>query len=134
MISRVKTAYGHEEITAYSVAECRDYLPKLKFNKKRRNRRTYLYATDYMTLDTETSHAGERCGWVYQWAVKLRDVYIYGRKPSELVDLLQILREAYELMADKSILVYIHNSSYDVQYLKHYLDVLSLMLYSILQE
>lgn len=121
MISKVKTADGHEEIQAYSVSDCRDHLPKLKFNKKRRNRRTYLYATDYMTLDTETSHAGERCGWVYQWAVKLKDVYIYGRKPSELVELLRILRETYELMEDKSILVYIHNSSYDVQYLKHYL-------------
>lgn len=121
MLSRVRTSSSTEEIEAYTVGECKSHLPKLKFNKKRRNKQTYLYATDYMVLDTETSHAGDALAWVYQWAVKLKDVYIYGRRPSEFIELLQLLREHYELIGHKSILMYIHNSSYDIQYLKHWL-------------
>ena len=119
--SRVKTEGGHEDVTAYAVDEVKDHLPELKFAAKRRNRRTYWYATDYACLDTETSHAGDSCGWVYQWAVKLAGVYIAGRRPSELVQLLRLLRDHYGLSSEKAILCYIHNSSYDVQYLKWYL-------------
>lgn len=121
MLSRVRTSSSTEEIEAYTVKECKNHLPKLKFNKKRRNKQTYLYATDYMVLDTETSHAGDALAWVYQWAVKLKDIYIYGRRPSEFIELLQLLREHYELIGYKSIIMYIHNSSYDIQYLKHWL-------------
>lgn len=119
--SSVKTESGTEEITAYTVDEVSEYLPKLKFLTKRRNKKSYLYATDYMTLDTETSHAGEDRGWIYQWAIKLADIYVYGRKPSELVQFFGLVRRHYLLDSMRLIIVYIHNSSYDIQYLKHYL-------------
>lgn len=119
--SKVKTESSTEEITAYTADEVAEHLPKLKFLTKRRNKKSYLYATDYMTLDTETSHDGEDRGWIYQWAVKFADIYVYGRKPSELVRFFGLVRRHYMLDSMRSIIVYIHNSSYDIQYLKHYL-------------
>lgn len=119
IISRVKTKEGTEEITAYRPGEAP--LPALAFGEIQRNHKIKKYATDYICLDTETSHIGEECGWIYQWAACLAGVYIYGRKPSEIIDLLERVRDYYRLDMDKRIIIYIHNASYDLQYLKNYL-------------
>lgn len=115
--SFVKTREGKENITAYSP----DELPyfDLHFHQKQRNKRVYLYAEEFATIDTETSHTDTRA-WVYQWAVLFNGFYIYGRKPSEIIDLLIILRDRYNLSRMKSIIFYFHNLSYDMSYLKHF--------------
>lgn len=117
--SRVKTKEGDENITAYSVDE---FTPQLLiFKDLQRNHKYKKYATEFMTLDTETSHLGEDDSWIYQWAVKFQDKYIYGRKPSEIIKLFEKLAAYYELGENKKIICYIHNASYDIQYLKHFL-------------
>lgn len=120
MKSFVKTTEGKEEITAYTVDDA--VLPPLRFGKITRNRVVCQYADDYAVADTETSHDGESAAWVHQWAFKLRDVYIYGRRPSEFVRLLEKLRDRYHLNSFKRLIVYFHNSSYDLQYLKRFLQ------------
>ena len=117
--SRVKTVNGDKNITAYSWNETP--LPILNFKPLQRNRKIINYATNYMTLDTETSHVSNNQAWVYQWAIKVKNNYVYGRKPSELIKFMERCAEHYELKHDKRIIVYIHNASYDLQYLKHYL-------------
>ena len=119
--ARIKTCDGWQDVAAYSVDECAAVLPRLRFLTKRRNKRSFLYATDYSVLDTETSHDGENAGWVYQWAFRLADMYVVGRRPSEFIRLLEVLRDAYGLSGMKSIIIYVHNLSYDFQYLKWYL-------------
>lgn len=117
--SAVRTKDGDKKITAYEWDEVK--LPILKFTGIQRNHKIIKYADEYATLDTETSHTDERTGWVYQWAVKLGGVYIYGRKPSEIVELLSRIAERYNLSDSKRLIIYIHNAAYDLQYLKHYL-------------
>ena len=116
--SRVKTKEGYEDITAYTGEECE--LPILNFIQLRRNKKTYKYAADFMVFDSETSHIDDTCGWVYQWAIKLRGLYVYGRKPSEFIELLKKISEHYKLSEERRILLYIHNASYDMQYFKHF--------------
>lgn len=94
-------------------------MPFLKFRDLQRNHKIKKYATDFMCLDTETSHSDELTGWVYQWAVKFKNVYVYGRKPSEIIEYLKDVAEHYKLTADKRIIIYVHNLQYDFQYLKH---------------
>lgn len=119
MKSEVKTAEGTEEITAVNVQE---YNPgNVKFEKMQRGRKYYLYSAQYAVLDTETSHKGEFDGWIYQWAFKFCGQYVYGRTPSEFIDLLCKLRDRYKLHSMKRIIIYIHNAAYDLQYLKMYL-------------
>lgn len=123
LFSTVKTKEGKENIVAYLPHE----LPKfeLKFGQKQRNRKIYLYAEEFATIDTETSHTETNIenirAWIYQWAVKLNGYYIYGRKPSEIIDLLDILKSRYNLNRMKSIIFYFHNLSYDIAYIKHFL-------------
>ena len=116
--SRVKTKDGYEDIIAYKSREVR--LPVLNFIKIRRGKKNYKFASTFMVLDTETSHVDETAGWVYQWAIKLKGVYLYGRTPSELVETLRDICENYHLNDERKIVLYIHNASYDIQYLKHF--------------
>ena len=101
--SKVKTKEGTEPITAYTVEE----LPpvELHFHKKRRNKRTYLFAEEFITLDTETSHT-DTLAWIYQWSARINDVYVYGRKPQEIVQLLEVLRDRFDLSDLKKIIIF----------------------------
>lgn len=117
--SHVKTKEGCEPIIAYTPHEVN--LSLLTFKPLQRNHKIIKYATDYAVLDTETSHTDILTGWVYQWAVKIKKTYIYGRTPEELIELLNIIAERYKLGEKKRLIIYIHNASYDLQYLKHYL-------------
>lgn len=118
--SRLKTKNGFEDIKAYTVDEFEP--PLLVFKDLQRNHKIVRYATDYMCLDTETSKTDVATGWVYQWAICIKQhIFVYGRKPSELIRLLEKLSEHYNLSDTKKIMIYIHNASYDFAYLKLYL-------------
>lgn len=89
-------------------------------------RKNMLYCEKFITLDTETSHNHDKenpVGWVYQWAFKFNDDVVIGRKPSELMQGLKAITDALETGTanGKQVVCYIHNASYDIQYLKHYL-------------
>ena len=117
--SYVKTKDGRQAIKAYTPQEMR--LPVLAFKEKQKNHKITKYATKYICLDTETSHTDNVTGWVYQWAAKLSSLYVYGRKPSEIIDFMRRVAEHYKLNEDKKILLYIHNAAYDLEYIKLFL-------------
>lgn len=119
--SDVKTKDGREPILAYSVKECASVLPLLTFKPLQRNHKITYWASEYAVFDTETSHDCLTRSWIYQWAFKIKNTYIYGRTPAEFIELLRILAEHYKLTAGKRLLIFIHNASYDLQYLKWHL-------------
>ena len=116
--SYVKTKDGKQAIKAYNIDELAGQFPILAFKDQQKNHKIIKYATKFMCLDTETSHTDNTTAWVYQWAVKLGGLYVYGRKPSEIITLLQQIAEHYKLSAKKKIILYIHNAQYDLQYIK----------------
>lgn len=118
--SKVKTKDGYEKIKAYSVDEFEP--PLLIFKDLQRNHKIIEYATDYICLDTETSKIDVATAWVYQWAVCIKQkIFVYGRTPEELIDLLIKLSEFYSLTDKRKIVIYVHNLAYDFSYLKLYL-------------
>ena len=117
--SYVKTENGREAIKAYTKDEAP--YPIVTFKPLQRNHKIVKYCTRYICLDTETSHTDNMTAWVYQWAMKFNKLYLYGRKPSEIIDTLSTIAEYYELSATKKIIILIHNASYDLQYLKNFL-------------
>lgn len=117
--SYVKTKNGRQAIKAYTPDEMS--LPVMTFKPLQKNHKITKYATRYICLDTETSHTDNTTAWVYQWAAKFSSLYVYGRKPSEIIKFMQIVAEHYQLSTDKKIILYIHNASYDLQYIKLFL-------------
>lgn len=89
--SYVKTKNGRQAIKAYTPQEMA--LPVLTFKEQQKNHKITKYATKYICLDTETSHTDNLTGWVYQWAAKLSSLYVYGRRPSEIIDFMRRVAE-----------------------------------------
>lgn len=117
--SYVKTKNGRQAIKAYTVDEMQ--LPVVAFKEKQKNHKITKYAVKHICLDTETSHITNTCAWVYQWAVKFGGLYVYGRKPSEIIDFMRKVAEHYGLNEEKKIVLYIHNAAYDLEYIKLFL-------------
>lgn len=117
--SYVKTKNGREHIKAYDVNDM--HLPVLAFKEIQKNHKYVKWATTYICLDTETSHTDNTTGWVYQWAAKFGKHYIYGRRPSEIITMLQTIAEHYQLNSNKKIILYLHNAAYDLEYIKLFL-------------
>lgn len=99
------------------------FLPKVV----RRGRKTYKLekCERWISLDTETAwnHDEENpIAWVYQWAFKFGEQIVIGRRPSEFIAALQTLTDAFGLSDDKCITVFVHNLSYDIEYLFQWLQ------------
>lgn len=106
--------------------------PKAHFIQSWRGDKT---ADSFISLDTETSHNHDDkhpIGWVYQWAFTYGEYLVYGRKPSELMDCFKKIVAVNGLgrfkvwgkedeYINKRLVVFIHNLSYDYEYLKAWL-------------
>lgn len=92
-----------------------------------RNKYSFPILSEAIYLDTETSHNYDDTtktgtGWVYQWAFRFCREFAFGRTPSELLDALDQVAEVNKLSADGvHCVIYIHNASYDLAYLKDWL-------------
>lgn len=78
----------------------------------------------WISLDTETAWNHDEAApaaWIYQWAFKFGDDIVIGRRPSELCETLKKIAERYELTKAKKLVIFVHNLSYDIQYLKDFL-------------
>ena len=82
-------------------------------------------------VDTETSkhieydedgNITECYGWIYLYGIEFAGAYGTGRKPSELLADLELIRNHFGCSEDGThLVVYIHNLSFDIQYLKDFL-------------
>lgn len=105
---------------------CTQWQPKqkLQFYTSRSKKKASILE-DFISLDTETSHNHDDenpIGWVYQWAFAFaNDEVVVGRKPSELLDTLDKIVAFYELDEKHKVVIYVHNLSYDLNYLVNFL-------------
>lgn len=91
------------------------------FIKKSKN---VMYANEIVALDTETSHNHNEenpVAWIYQWCFSFQKQLIYGRTPSQFIEALKKIKNELELSKEKQLVIYVHNLSYDIQYLKDFL-------------
>jgi hypothetical protein len=120
--SYVLTRDGREPITATDPDETE--LKRYEFIKKRKGKRVNYYCPEFMAFDIETSHTDVEA-WLYQWAIKFDNKYIYGRTPTDFINFLKRCIDFYKLSENKKIFIVVHNLSYEMQYLKHYLNELT---------
>lgn len=97
----------------------------------------------WMSLDTETSHnhkeGEELVGWIYQWCFKIHNDVVIGRTPAQLIAALKSMEESLGMDSEHKCVIYIHNASYDFQYLKNFfratwgqLDILAVSPHKII--
>ena len=107
-----------------NIIHFKDFEPK-KTRFIRKNK--YIdVAEDYICLDTETSYSGNvdyretLKGWVYQWCFSYQDNYVIGRYVEDFILCLNKIKKLYTNDKQTTI-IYVHNLSYDLQYIKNFL-------------
>ena len=57
---------------------------------------------------------------MYEWSFSLCGLVIVGRKWQEFIDMIKFIEEWFELGTDRHMVIYVHNLSYEFQFIKHY--------------
>ena len=98
------------------VFEIISFIPKV-----RKNNRSIEYLNFPNSFDIETTSTkigdNERA-FMYIWQFGLNGAVIYGRRWEEFIELLQMLQEQYDLNENRRIVVYVHNLSYEFQFIR----------------
>lgn len=89
-------------------------------------KRTQYTKTEYMNIgcgfDIETSKISDDFSTMYVWQFSLDKITIIGREWFEFVKLLDILQDYYRLHEHRKILCFIHNLSYEWQFIRKHLE------------
>lgn len=97
---------------------------ELRHCKKKKNGVKYLdLVTAFDIETTSTYYNDEKCAFMYVWQFGIEGYTIYGRKWEEFDELLRTLSEYYELDSNTQIVCYIHNASYEFQFMRKYISI-----------
>ena len=89
----------------------------MKDNKPRR------YFNLISTFDIETTTIKETHeGFMYIWQFCLCEDVIIGRRWEEFFEFLKEIQNAYDISKDKIFVVYVHNLSFEFQFIKDFFD------------
>lgn len=96
-------------------------------NGIRAKKRSAIYYYNIpLSLDIETSSFydnGNKKSIMYIWQLGINGVATYGRTYDELVDLLEKISEIFNTDLKHRIVIYVHNLSYEFQYIRKHLDI-----------
>ena len=99
-----------------------------------------MYQRHPMTFDIETSkipkdNDGHYEAFMYIWQVCIEGNVVFGRRWEELQDFMKRVVNAYKLSEDERVVVYVHNLSFEFQFIQDYfkfVDVFAMASRSIL--
>ena len=97
----------------------KDNIKTVKNNKK------LTYYNIECSFDIETNstyHNGDKVAFMYIWAFGIADLKIYGRTWEEFQSLMELFSTIFELEKDKRIICYIHNFSFEFQFMRKYFE------------
>lgn len=105
---------------------CRNELEKINFKTIRTNKKIeYLNIESTFDIETSSVKIGEeKSAFMYIWMFGIgfeNEVY-YGRTWEELLELCKLLQNVYDLNKDRRLVVYVHNLSYEFQFMCNYFD------------
>ena len=99
-----------------------DELIKEDFKTYKRNKIEYLNVASAFDIET-TSYNGDsgKVGIMYAWVFGINGKCVIGRTWDEIIQLLQKVSKRYELSDTKRLIVYVHNLSFEFQFIRKYL-------------
>lgn len=87
--------------------------------RSRKEKCTFLnVAASFDIETTSTKVNGDKAAFVFCWQFLLGDVFIMGRDLSEFVRFVDLLSEVYGLSKFKRLPVYVHNMSFEFQFMR----------------
>lgn len=93
--------------------------------KQRKKTGDILYYNIPCAFDIETTsltQQGEKYAFMYVWQLGIKDYLLYGRTWAEFLQALAIIRDSLQLSETQRIIIYVHNLSYEFQFMRKYLE------------
>lgn len=94
-------------------------------SRKREGKEMIKYINLSCAFDTEASSfyvKDKKVAVCYCWQIGVNGVVYLGRTWDEFLNVLEVLREFYELDENKRLVLYVHNLSYDFQWIRNHLE------------
>lgn len=94
-----------------------------KRRKKGKNEITYI-TSFFMTFDIETTSVminDQPKAFMYHWQACINHEVIFGRKWENFITFIEYLEKRFELNESKRLVCYVHNLSYEFQFIKDFL-------------
>lgn len=110
--------------TIYTVHNCIDLFKKIDMVTIKRNHVNYFNTAISFDIETSSFYDNEtlsKAGCMYVWQVCFSGGIIMGREWHEFINLLFMLRNYYNLSAEKRMIIYVHNLAYEFQWLRKWL-------------
>ena len=113
-----------DRIAALEVSEFPFF--QLPDQTRRAKHKKIEYMKIFATFDIETTTVQpdpEKApeGFMYHWQMDIGGVVVYGRRWEEWITLMTKISEWLELSEERRMVVYIHNASYEFQFIKDFL-------------
>ena len=89
------------------------------------------YCTTIVSFDIEVSSLyvnGEKRCVPYIWQIAIQDYVFYGRHFEDIVEMFSILHEVFETNEDRRLIIWVHNLSYEFQFIRKYFKWSSVFL------
>lgn len=91
-----------------------------------KNKIYYINTSNSFDIETSSFYKnGKKYATMYIWQINIDNVYIYGRTWQELIDLLYILMIHYSLNDTRHMIIYIHNESFEFQFMHKYFNMIN---------
>lgn len=93
--------------------------------KQRKKTGDILYYNIPCAFDIETTsltQQDEKYAFMYVWQMGIKDYLFYGRTWDEFLQALAIIRDSLQLSETQRIIIYVHNLSYEFQFMRKYLE------------
>lgn len=117
-----KLKYCSPQNSNHFASNLDDILCEIDFLKKGKKTKISNVASVFDIEATSFYKGEEKQCCMYAWVFGLNGRCIRGRTWAEFADVINRLVEVYELSAEKRLVIYIHNLSYEFQWFKKYFE------------
>lgn len=99
-----------------------DVIDKSKIIKNNKGIETYNLPVSFDIETTSTIYNGDKVAFMYIWMFDINGIIIYGRTWEEFIEMLNVIKQHYELSVNKNLVIYIHNMGFEFQFMRKYFE------------
>ena len=94
------------------------FIKEYKNVKKKENIRYYNFPVAFDIESSSVQLNGQKAAFMYEWSFCLDGKVIIGREWKEFLDMLEVIKDYYELNNYRRLIIYVHNLAYEFQFIR----------------
>lgn len=126
----VETREGVKKCPVYNVHDFPYEILNYKYKTCKKSKREYMDIVSTFDIETttveDTNISEKPFGFMYQWQFCFIEEVVFGRTWEEFLYFLNQLSDGLQLNKNKRLVIYVHNLSFEFQFIKDFLDIESI--------